>query len=76
MAVWRAEPECVKKYYEGCSTIVDMAKKAATFEGVDFLSIHLEGGDPNGENKPTEELINIVKEVADAVDLPIVVLRM
>ena len=68
-----AEPECVKKYYEGCSTIVDMAKKAATFEGVDFLSIHLEGGDPNGENKPTEELINIVKEVADAVDLPIVV---
>ena len=67
------EPECVKKYYEGCSTIVDMAKKAATFEGVDFLSIHLEGGDPNGENKPTEELINIVKEVADAVDLPIVV---
>ena len=70
-----AEPECVKKYYEGCSTIVDMAKKAATFEGVDFLSIHLEGGDPNGENKPTEELINIVKEVADAVDLPIVVLK-
>ena len=68
-----AEPECVKKYYEGCSTVVDMAKKAATFEGVDFLSIHLEGGDPNGENKPTEELINIVKEVADAVDLPIVV---
>ena len=68
-----AEPECVKKYYEGCSTVVDMAKKAATFEGVDFLSIHLEGGDPNGENKPTDELINIVKEVADAVDLPIVV---
>ncbi|MDO5807487.1 MAG: acetyl-CoA decarbonylase/synthase complex subunit delta [Lachnospiraceae bacterium] len=68
-----AEPECVKKYYEGCSTVVDMAKKAATFEGVDFLSIHLEGGDPNGENKPIEELINIVKEVADAVDLPIVV---
>ena len=50
-----AEPECVKKYYEGCSTVVDMAKKAATFEGVDFLSIHLEGGDPNGENKPTPE---------------------
>ena len=48
MVVWIHEPECVKKYYEGCSTVVDMAKKAATFEGVDFLSIHLEGGDPNG----------------------------
>ena len=67
------EPECVQKYYEGCETVVDMAKKAATFEGVDFLSIRLEGGDPNGENKSTEELIQIVKDIAAAVDLPIVV---
>ena len=67
------EPECVKKYYEGCSTVVDMAKKAATFEGVDFLSIHLEGGDPNGANKSVEELVAVAKEVADAVDAPLVV---
>ena len=67
------EPECVQKYYEGCETVVDMAKKAATFEGVDFLSLRLEGGDPNGENKPTEELIQIVKDVAAAVDLPLVI---
>ena len=67
------EPECVRKYYEGCETVVDMAKKAATFEGVDFLSIRLDGGDPNGENKPTEELVQIVKDVAAAVDLPLVV---
>lgn len=67
------EPECVKKCYEGCATVVDMAKKAATFEGVDFLSIRLEGGDPNGENKSTEELVQILKDIADAVDLPLVV---
>ena len=67
------EPDCVKKCYEGCASVVDMAKKAATFEGVDFLSIRLEGGDPNGLNKSTEELIALVKEVAEAVDLPIVV---
>ena len=67
------EPECVRKYYEGCETVVDMAKKAATFEGGDFLSIRLDGGDPNGENKPTEELVQIVKDVAAAVDLPLVV---
>lgn len=67
------EPECIQKYYEGCSTIADMAKKAASFEGVDFLSVRLEGGDPNGENKPTEELIQLVKEVADAVDVPLVI---
>ena len=59
--------------YEGCTSVVDMAKKAVTFDGVDFLSIRLEGGDPNGKNKSTEELIQIVKDVADAVDVPLVV---
>lgn len=68
-----AEPECVQAYYEGCATVVDMAKKAAEFEGVDFLSLRLEGGDPNGENKSVEELIALVKDVADAVDLPLVI---
>lgn len=68
-----AEPECVQKCYEGCTTVVDMAKKAVTFEGVDFLSIRLEGGDPNGLNKSTEELIQLVKDVAEAVDVPLVV---
>lgn len=67
------EPECIQKCYEGCETVVDMAKKAVTFEGVDFLSIRLEGGDPNGENKSTDELIQLVKDVADAVDVPLVV---
>ena len=67
------EPECIQKYYEGCSSIADIAKKAASFEGVDFLSFRLEGGDPNGANKSTEELIGLVKEVADAVDLPLVI---
>lgn len=68
-----AEPESIAKYYEGCETVADMAKKAASFPGVQFLSIRLEGGDPNGENKSTEELIALVKEVAAVVDLPIVV---
>ena len=67
------EPECIKKYYEGCATLADMAKKAASMEGVDFLSFRMEGGDPNGANKSTEELIGELKEIADAVDLPLVV---
>ena len=66
------EPDCVKKYYEGCESIADIAKKAASFEGVDFLCFRMEGGDPNGANKSTEELIGAIKEVAAAVDLPIV----
>ena len=68
-----AEPECIQKFYEGCASVADMAKKASEFEGVDFLSLSLEGGDPNGENKSTDELIAIVKDVAAATDLPLVV---
>ena len=67
------EPECIKIYYEGCATLADMARKAASMEGVDFLSFRMEGGDPNGANKSTEELIGELKEIADAVDLPLVV---
>lgn len=67
------ELDCVKKYYEGCTTLGEMAKKAASFEGVDFLCFRMEGGDPNGANKSTEELMADLKEIADAVDLPLVV---
>ena len=67
------EPECIKAIYAGCESVVDMAKKAVTFEGVDFLALKLEGGDPNGENKPTEELVELAKAVADAVDAPLVI---
>jgi len=68
-----AEPECIRAYYEGCTTAADMAKKASTFEGVDFICLSLEGGDPNGENRPVEDLIQVVREVADATDLPLVI---
>ena len=65
--------EGIKAYYDGASTIGEMAKKAAAMEGGDFVVLNLEGGDPNGVNKSTEELIAIVKEVADAIDCPLVV---
>lgn len=67
------EPECVKKYYEGCTTIGEIAKKAASMEGADFLCFKMEGGDPNGEAKSTEDLIASLQEVIAAVDIPLVV---
>ena len=41
--------------------------------GADFVVLRLEGGDPNGANKSVEELVAVVKEVADAIDAPLVV---
>ncbi|MCQ2500756.1 MAG: acetyl-CoA decarbonylase/synthase complex subunit delta [Lachnospiraceae bacterium] len=67
------EPAGVKAYYEGCTTMAEIAKKAAEMPGADFVSLKLEGGDPNGVNKSVEELIAVVKEVVDAIDAPLVI---
>ncbi|URW85927.1 acetyl-CoA synthase subunit delta [Blautia wexlerae] len=48
-------------------------KKRRAMEGADFVALILEGGDPNGVNKSVDELIAVVKEVADAIDAPLVV---
>ena len=48
--------------------MAEIAKKAAAMEGGDFVVLNLEGGDPNGVNKSTEELIGELKEIADAMN--------
>ena len=65
--------EGIKAYYEGATTVGEMAKKAAAMEGADFVALILEGGDPNGVNKSVDELIAVVKDVADSIDAPLVV---
>jgi len=64
----------LKAFYEGCETVVDMVKKAETMAGASFLALNMEGADPNGENKSVEECVALAKAVADATDLPIVIM--
>ena len=59
--------------YAGCSTMAERAVKAAAVPGVDFLCLHFESADPNGDNRPTAECVADAKAVAEACDLPIVV---
>lgn len=63
-----------QKFYEGCATVADMAKRAATMEGASFICLHLEGADPNGENKSVDECVALAKSVADATDMPLVIM--
>lgn len=58
----------------GCATVADMAKRAAEMEGASFICLHLEGADPNGENKSVDECVELAKSVADATDMPLVVM--
>ena len=41
------EPEGVKAYYAGCSTMGEIAKKASEMPGADFVCLRLIGADPN-----------------------------
>ena len=63
-----------QKFYEGCATMADMAKRASAMEGASFICLHLEGADPNGENKSVDECVELAKSVADATDMPLVVM--
>lgn len=63
----------IQEYYAGAASMADIAKKAEAMEGADFICLRLEGGDPNGADKPVDELIAIVKEVGEAVSCPLVV---
>ena len=44
-------PAGLKAFYEGCTSMADMAKKAATIEGASFICLHFEGADPNGADR-------------------------
>ena len=61
-------------FYAGCGCMADRARKAAALEGVDFIALNFESADPNGANRPTADCVLDAKAVAEAVDLPIVVL--
>ena len=63
-----------KAFYEGCVTVADMAKKIESMPGASFVALHLEGADPNGENKSVEECVELAKSVAAATDLPLVIM--
>ena len=67
------EPAGVKAYYEGCTTLGEIAKKAAEMPGADFVCLKLEGADPSGADKSIEDCVADAEAVAEVVDKPIVV---
>ena len=53
----------LQEFYAGCETVADMAKRVETMHGASFICLHLEGADPNGENKSVEECVELAKSV-------------
>ncbi len=64
----------LKEFYAGCNTVAEMAKRAESMQGADFICLHLEGADPNGENKSVEECVELAKSVAEVISMPLVIM--
>jgi len=60
-------------FYGNSTDIAEIAKKAASVEGADFLVLRFEGADPNGLDRSVEECTEIAKAVSDAIDIPLII---
>ncbi|MDR1575074.1 MAG: acetyl-CoA decarbonylase/synthase complex subunit delta [Treponema sp.] len=63
----------IAAFYAGAESVVDVAKRACEKSGADFVSLSLEGADPNGQDRPVEECAALCAEVAGAVTLPLLI---
>ncbi|MBR3353727.1 MAG: acetyl-CoA decarbonylase/synthase complex subunit delta, partial [Oscillospiraceae bacterium] len=63
----------IAAYYEGAETIAEVAARAAEMPGADFVVLALNGADPNGDNRSVEECVEIAKQVAEAIDVPLAI---
>lgn len=61
-------------FYAGCTTMAERAAKAATMEGADFIALSFESADPNGANRSVAECVADAKAVAEATDMPLVIM--
>jgi len=76
--VWDSPPEewqdwALEPYRDVIGDPVAWAKKCIETYGAEMIVLQLRSADPNGENKPAEEVVEVVKKVADAIDVPLVV---
>ena len=64
----------LREFYAGCETMAQYAVRAAALEGVDFLALNFESADPNGNNRSVADCVADAEAVAEATDLPLVIL--
>ncbi|HOW54997.1 MAG TPA: acetyl-CoA decarbonylase/synthase complex subunit delta [Syntrophorhabdaceae bacterium] len=76
--VWDSPPDewqqwAVEPYRDVLGDPVAWAKKCIDAYGAEMIVLQLRSADPNGENRATEEVVEVVKKVADAIDVPLLV---
>lgn len=74
--VWDSPPDewqqwAIEPYRDVLGDTVAWAKKCVDAYGAEMIVLQLRSADPNGENKGTEEVVEVVKKVAAAIDVPL-----
>ena len=78
MEIWDVAPEewpeaVLKPFADVVNDPVAWAKKCQDSYGADAVCLSLVGTDPNGLDKGVEETVALVKKVADALSVPLIV---
>ncbi len=67
-------PEAALEPFEGVTDDpAAWAMKCIDDYGAEMICLQMASIDPNGQNRPTDEAVKVVKSVADAVDVPLIV---
>ncbi len=78
MEIYDAPPEdwpdaALAPFQEVVSDPVAWAKKCLSAYGAEMICLQLASIDPNGMNRPADETAEVVKKVADAIPVPLIV---
>lgn len=76
--VWDHEPPewqawAIEPFKDVINDPVAWAKKCVDVYGAEMIALQLKSADPNGMNRDVEEVAAVVKSVADAVDVPLII---
>lgn len=76
--VWDSPPEewqewAIEPYLDVLEDPAAWAKKCVEAYGAGMIVLQLKSADPNGEDRGVDEVVEVVKKVADAIDVPLIV---
>jgi acetyl-CoA decarbonylase/synthase, CODH/ACS complex subunit delta len=76
--VWDSAPEewqewAIEPFRDVIHDPVLWAKKCIETYGAEMIVLELKSADPNGQNRPVDEVVAVVKKVSDAIDVPLLV---
>jgi acetyl-CoA decarbonylase/synthase complex subunit delta len=63
----------IAAFYQGAESITAITQRACAQSGADFISLVLDGADPNGKNKSIEECVALCCDVSNAATLSLVI---